>query len=76
MLKRLNAILSLLPFNGDKLKLSGLFLAVTQIMHLIPGLDWKELFFAILENPTKAGLIAAVLAAVHKLIKANIPDPT
>jgi len=75
MLKKLNALLSLLPFNGDKLKLSGLFILLSQVTALIPGLDLKTLVLMILDNPTKSGIIAAVVALLHKVIKAQIPSP-
>lgn len=72
MLKKIEAILALLPFNGEKLKLSGLFLLIAQLPILVPGLDLKELVLAIIENPTKAGVIAAVVAVVHKVLKAKL----
>jgi len=75
MLKKLNALLSLLPFNGDKLKLSGLFILLSQVTALIPGLDLKTLVLMILDNPTKSGIIAAVVTLLHKVIKAQIPSP-
>jgi hypothetical protein len=74
MLKKLDKILALLPFNGDKLKLSGLFLLVAQIPQLLPGLDLKLLVSMILENPTKAGVVAALVAVLHKIVKAQLPD--
>lgn len=73
MLKNLDKLLSLLPFNGDKLKLSGLFLLIAQLPVLVPGLDLKLLVLTILENPTKAGVIAAIVAVVHKVIKTQLP---
>jgi len=69
MLKKLNALLKFLPFDGDKLKLSVLLLMAGNV----PGLDLKELFLMVVENPTKAGLVAALIALVHKIIKANLP---
>lgn len=74
MLKKINAILRLLPFDGDKLKLSGLFLAAANVP-LLAGIDFKEFLMMIIDNPTKAGLIAALLALVHKVIKAQLPAP-
>lgn len=74
MLKKLDKILALLPFNGDKLKLSGLFLLVAQIPQLLPGLDLKLLVSMVLENPTKAGVVAALVAVLHKIIKAQLPQ--
>jgi hypothetical protein len=72
MLKKIDAILALLPFNGDKLKLSGLFLLIAQIPHILPGVDFKLLIEMVLANPTKAGLIAALIAVIHKAIKAKL----
>jgi len=74
MLKNLDNLLALLPFNGDKLKLSGLILLIAQLPVLVPGLDLKLLVLNILENPTKAGVIAAIVAVVHKVIKAQLPQ--
>lgn len=74
MLKKIDAVLRLLPFNGDKLKLSGWFILLTQIPSLFPGLDFKALLLAILDNPTKAGIIAALIGAFHKVIKTKLGD--
>ncbi len=74
MLKNLDKLLALLPFNGDKLKLSGLFILIAQLPALVPGLDLKLLVLAILENPTKAGVVAAIVAVLHKVIKAQLPQ--
>lgn len=74
MLKKIDAFLRLLPFNGDKLKLSGFFVLIAQLPLLVPGLDFKEIILAVIENPTRAGIIAALVAAFHKIIKANLGD--
>ena len=71
--KRLKRILDRLPFNGSKLSIGALFIAIGQIGSLVPGLDIVELIKLILSNPTKAGIIAAVVGAVHKYLKARFP---
>lgn len=73
MIKKLNALLALLPFNGDKLRLSGIFLLLAQLPVIVPGLDIKELVLMILNNPTRAGVISVLVALVHKVIKAQLP---
>lgn len=72
--KALKSVLDLLPVNGEKLKLSGLLVLLGQLPLLFPGLDLIELARMILENPTKAGIIGALIAVVHKMLKAKFPE--
>jgi len=76
MLKNLDKLLALLPFNGEKLKLSGFFILLANIPALLPGVDFRLLISMIIDNPTKAGIVAALVAVVHKLIKAQLPFPS
>lgn len=73
MSKLIKKILDLLPFDGQKLKLSGWWIILTGLPQLIPGLDFKMILQMILENPTKSGIIAAIMAAIHKYLKINNP---
>lgn len=74
MQKLVKKILDLLPFDGSKLKIAGWWTLFTALPQLIPGLDWKMVLQMILENPTKSGIIAAVLAALHKVLKLKFPE--
>lgn len=74
MLKNLDKLLALLPFNGEKLKLSGLFILLANVPALLPGVDFRLLISMIIDNPTKAGIVAALVAVIHKLIKAQLPQ--
>lgn len=73
LLGGLKRVLDLLPFNGDKLKISGLFLLLTQLNALVPGLSLGDIVSAILANPTRAGVTAVLVSALHKLLKAKYP---
>lgn len=68
-------ILDSLPFNGDKLKLSAWFTLISLIPQMIPGVNLIEIIQAILANPTKSGVFAVLVAAIHKVLKAKFPAP-
>lgn len=72
--KALRQLLDSLPFNGQKLKLSGWFLLLSQLPLLFPGVDLMVILQAILANPTKSGIIAALVAALHKFLKTKYPS--
>lgn len=73
MNKVVKKILDLLPFNGEKLKISLWWLVFTGLPQIIPGADIAELLKMIAENPTKSGIVAAILALLHKKLKIKFP---
>lgn len=67
-------ILDLLPLNGSKLSFGGLLAIIGMLGQILPGVNLLEIVQAILANPTKAGIIAVIVGAVHKILKAKFPE--
>lgn len=67
-------ILDLLPFNGNKLRLSGIFTLFSVLGNLVPGLSLMDIVQAILANPTRSGIIAVLVSALHKVLKNKFPE--
>lgn len=73
-LKAAKKVLSLLPFDDSKLKLGGLLVLLGQLPLILPGVNVWEIVQAIIANPTKAGVLAVVVGAIHKFLKAKFPE--
>lgn len=73
-MKALKKILDLLPLDGSKLKFGALVALLGQVPLLFPGINVLEIVKAILANPTKAGVIAVLVGAIHKFLKAKFPN--
>lgn len=72
--RALKKILDILPLDGSKLKLGTLLLLLGQLPYVLPGLDLIEIIKAIMANPTKAGVVAVFVGALHKILKAKFPS--
>lgn len=72
-MKQLKILLDLLPFSGEKTKLFGWLTAVVASLQAA-GIDPQVVIAAIIQNPTKSGLIALVVSLLHKVLKQRFPD--
>lgn len=73
-LKAAKKVLALLPFDGSKLKIGSILILLGQLPLILPGVNLLEIVQAIIANPTRAGVIAVIVGAVHKFLKAEFPD--
>lgn len=72
MFKLLKQALDLLPFNGDKTKITAWVTASVAALQGL-GIEPAVIIEAIVQNPTKSGLIALAISLGHKVLKAKFP---
>lgn len=60
---------AIMPLKGSKTVIGGWLVALGTVSQIVPGLDLASVASAVIANPTKAGVILAVLGVADKVIR-------
>lgn len=73
MIKLVEKILKLLPFDGSKTKLGALLALWGMLRNLVPDLDWVLVLEFVKSHPTPLGIVVFVLGILHRELKKKAP---